>query len=416
MLSSPLRLLVLAGVGAWLWPAAAGAQPGAAPPVSLDDCLRIALASHPLLKSSGHRLEAASARVEQARAIPQPTLMFDSDLQPQPFNFVGSGESYLGITQTIEFPGRRQTRTDIARREMEAVRTDSDSVRTELSFQVRRAFFALLHAEERLRHLEQDRDLAADFVQTAQTRLAAGDVARVEVVRARVEAAHAANQVHAAAATVRLARAALNVQMGRPEGDPIAIAGDLRAVPAPLPIEEVRQLALASRPEIRRLGFELETEALRKKQAGQSQWPGLDLGFSHHRVEGADGTWNVSVSLPVPLFFRQAAKGPAAEAQANLLALQRELDHQRYAIGLEVQTAHLESQVARDQIRRYEDEILTDAEEAYRMLQFSFQQGEIAGLELIAARRTLVAARLGYADALYNHAAAVAAVEKSAGR
>lgn len=408
--------LVVVGMGLCLPPDPAAAQPASSPPLSLDDCLRVAMAEHPLVKASGHRLEAAQARVEQARARPQPALTFDSDLQPRPLNFTGSGESYVGVTQAIEFPGRRRTRSDIAQREQDAVRTDVDDVRIALTFSVRKAFYGLLRAEERLRHVQQDREFAADFLRTAETRLAAGDVARVEVVRARVEAAQTATQVQAAAAAVRLARAALNVQLGRPQSEAIAISGDLKVPPLTQPVEDVRRAALTSRPEVRRLGFALEAEALRKTQAGQSRWPGFDLGFSHHRIDGAAGTWDVSVSVPIPLFYNQAAKGPIAEAQANLLALQRELDHQRHAVELEVETAYVEAQVAREQSRLYEDEILAEAEEAYRMLQFSFQQGEIGGLELIASRRTLVAARLGYADALYNHALAVAAVDMAAGR
>ncbi len=409
-------LVVLAAAGLWLCPAPVASQPAPPPPLSLDDCLRLALAEDPWLKASGHRLEAAQARVEQARALPQPTLTFDSDLQPRPFNFSGSGESYVGITQVFEFPGRRRTRSDIALREQDAVRTQVDDVRIVLTYNVRRAFFGLLHAEERLRHVQQGRESAAEFLKTAETRLAAGDVARVEVVRARVEAAQSATEVQAAAAAVRLARAALNVQLGRPQGEAIAVSGDLKVPPLTQSVEDVRVAALASRPEIRRLGFALEAEALRKRQAGQSRWPGFELGFSHHRIDGAAGTWDVSLAVPIPLFFNQAARGPMAEAQATLLALQRELDHQRRAIELEVETAYVEAELARDQSRLYEDEILAEAEEAYRMLQFSFQQGEVGGLELIASRRTLVSARLGYAGALYNHALAVAAVDMAAGR
>jgi len=374
------------------------------------------MAEHPLLQASAHRLDAARARVAQARALPQPIVAFDSDLQPKPFNFWDSGESYLGLTQTIEFPGRRKTRGAIALREQDATAADADSVRIELAFNVRRAFFGLLRAEERLRHLQQDRDLVADFLKTAETRLAAGDVARVEVVRARVEAAQATTEVQGAAAAVRLARAALNVQMGRPQGEPIIVSGDLRVPPLNRSVEDLRRDALAWRPEIRRLGHALEAEALRRTEARQSRWPGFELGVSRHRIDGVKGTWDVSLSLPVPLFYGQAAKGPVAEAQANILALQRELDHQHHAVELEVEAAYLEAQVARDQIRLYEDQVLTEAEEAHRMLQFSFQQGEIGGFELIASRRTLVAARLGYVDALYNHAAALAAVERAAGR
>ncbi len=416
MLWRSFRLVMVIGVASWACPAPASAQSAPSPPLTLEACLRVAMAEHPLLQASAHRIDAARARVAQARALPQPIIAFDSDLQPQPFNFWDSGESYLGVSQTIEFPGRRKTRGAIALREQDATAADADSVRIELAFNVRRAFFGLLRAEERLRHLQQDRDLVADFLKTAETRMAAGDVARVEVVRARVEAAQAATQVQGALAAVRLARAALNVQMGRPQGEPIAIAGDLRVPPMTESIEELRRAALVSRPEVRRLNYALEAETLRKTQARQSRWPGLELGVSNHRIDGEKRTWDVSVSLPVPLFYGQAAKGPLAEAQANMLALQRELDHQRHAIGLEVEEACVEAQVAAEQIRLYEEQILAEAEEVYRMLQFSFTQGEIGGFELIGCRRTLVAARLAYADALYNNAVALAAVHRATGR
>ena len=195
MLWRSFGLVMVIGVASWACPAPASAQGAPPQPLTLEDCLRMAIAEHPLLQASAHRLDAARARVAQARALPQPIVAFDSDLQPKPFNVWDSGESYLGLTQTIEFPGRRKTRGAIALRELDATAADAHSVRIELAFNVRRAFFGLLRAEERLRHLQQDRNLVADFLKTAETRLAAGDVARVEVVRARVEAAQAATEV-----------------------------------------------------------------------------------------------------------------------------------------------------------------------------------------------------------------------------
>jgi outer membrane protein TolC len=50
------------------------------------------------------------------------------------------------------------------------------------------------------------------------------------------------------------------------------------------------------------------------------------------------------------------------------------------------------------------------------MFLFSFQEGEIGGIELIEARRTLVEARKSYADALYNYDITLAALEKSVGQ
>ena len=50
------------------------------------------------------------------------------------------------------------------------------------------------------------------------------------------------------------------------------------------------------------------------------------------------------------------------------------------------------------------------------MFLFSFQEGEIGGIELIEARRTLIEARKSYAGALHNFSVALAALEKSVGQ
>jgi outer membrane protein TolC len=71
---------------------------------------------------------------------------------------------------------------------------------------------------------------------------------------------------------------------------------------------------------------------------------------------------------------------------------------------------------ASNMIQLFEEEMLTQAEEVYNMFLFSYQEGEIGGIELIEARRTLVETRKSYADALYNYDSSLAALEKSIGQ
>jgi outer membrane protein TolC len=71
---------------------------------------------------------------------------------------------------------------------------------------------------------------------------------------------------------------------------------------------------------------------------------------------------------------------------------------------------------ADNQIQLFEDEMLNQAEEVYKMFLFSYQEGEIGGIELIEARRTLLETRKSYSDALYNYDVALAALEKSIGQ
>ena len=76
----------------------------------------------------------------------------------------------------------------------------------------------------------------------------------------------------------------------------------------------------------------------------------------------------------------------------------------------------MNAQTANNQIRLFEDDIITQAEEVYNMFLFSYQEGEIGSIELIEARRTLIDARTSYADALFSYGVAIAALEKSIGQ
>lgn len=397
-------------------PNAPAQSPPAAETLTLEQCIGVALGQNPLVLSSLSQYRASLARIQQAKAWSQPSLDYDSDLQPRFFDFRGSGESYFGVSQTVEFPGKIGLRGKIAVKESEEILADIDLLKLDLTFQVKQGFYGLLIAQEKLKYAEQDLELARDFLNKAEVKHATGDIALVEVLRARVEASKAANAVRLAGNEVRLAKAQLNFLLARKKYEPLEVKGDIKRPFVPLDIEQLKDRALAFRPEIKRNRFSLEKESLRKKQAAFNYLPDFDLGVSRHRLEGEKTTWDFTLSFPIPLFFWQPKRGEIAEAEALLKSLQSEAEYLRHAISLEVEEAYMNALTAGQQITLFEEQILTQAEEVYKMFLFSFQEGEIGGIELIEARRTLVEARKSYADALFNYDITLAALEKSVGQ
>jgi len=403
--------LIAIGISGILW-----AEETKENALSLEQCVALALRENPLFLSSLEQYKASLARIHQAKALPQPSLDFDSDLQPNIFNFKDSGESYFGISQTVEFPGKRQVRGKIASRESDEILSEIDLLKLDITFQVKQAFYGLLLAQEKIKYAQQDLELSQDFLEKAELKHAAGDVAKAEVLRARVEASKAANALRVAQNEKRLAAAMLNFLLGRKKYEPIEIRGEIKRPFVTLDIEELRQRAFSFRPEIKRINFALERETLKKKQGYLSYLPNFDIGISQHRLVGKQKTWDFTVSLPIPIFFWQPKKGEIAEAEANIESFKREADHLKNAISLEVEEAFTNASTASNQIKLFEEEILAQAEEVYNMFLFSFQEGEIGGIELIEARRTLLEARKAYADALYNYNLTIAALEKSVGQ
>jgi cobalt-zinc-cadmium efflux system outer membrane protein len=384
--------------------------------LSLDQCITMALQRHPLILASGEWYEAALARIRQATVYPFPSIGFNSDLQPQPFNFFQSEEGYLGIDQTFELPRKRKVRGEIMERESREIGTEIEVVRLEVIFQVRRAFYALLLAQEKVAYARQDLELAEDYLKKAEFKLAAGDVGNVEVLRARVEALRAANALRTATNDEELAKAQLNYHLAQGRSAPIQIRGQLQIPFVDLDLAELYAEALRLRPELQRLNFAVEKEGLVQESARLSNIPDLDFNLSLHQLEGLPTTWSFNVSLPLPFLFQQRQKAEIAESQANSRALQREAEQVSNTILAEVQEARVYAQNAQDQIRLYQDEILPQAQEVVRMFDLSYQEGEIGGIELIEARRTLNESRKAYADALFEYAQALASLEKAVGR
>ncbi len=385
-------------------------------PLTLGVCVGQAMDRNPLIRSAQAQYDASLARVRQAKAFPQPSLDIDSDLQPGFWDFSDYGERYIGISQTIPFPGRTYIQGRIAGEEAKGVMADSELLKLDVTFQVTEAFYALIRAEEQVGYANQNLEFTQNFVEMTQLKFEAGDVPQMEVVRARVEAATAANQVRVAQNEERLARAGLNFLMGRTPSSLLVIDGNLRIQMGEYNLEEITALALQDRPEIQKLAYAIDREGLVKKDGFMSYLPDFDVGASKHKIPGEGDTWDVTLSLALPVFFWQPARGQIAEADANLRSLQQEASHLANAITLEVEGAYVSLTSAADQIRLFEEDILTQAEEAYEMYQFAYEQGEIDAIDLIESRRTLNEARTSYADALFNYDVARAAIERSIGR
>lgn len=383
--------------------------------LTLEQCVTIALDQNPLVLSSRERYGASLARVNQAWALPQPSINFDSDLQPTFGDFSGADETYFGISGEIPFPLKPYISGRIARKEASETETDLAVTELEIAYAVKAAFYGLLLARELAGYARQNLALSRDFVEKTELKFGAGDVPRVEVIRARVEAARATTELRRAENQQTLLRARLNFLLGREGPTPLDISGQLKAPPVEYDLEQLMDLALSSRPEIERIEFSRQRASLTKTLGFMSYLPDFELGAAKHRQTGLDDTWLVTFSAKIPLFFWQPAIGEIKEASSTSRAIEQEASHLTNLITLEVEEAHRGYTTAVNQIDLMEDEILSQAEEVYDMYLFSYQQGEIGGIELIEAQRTLSEARIAYANSLYDYDVAIASLEKSIG-
>jgi outer membrane protein TolC len=284
-----------------------------------------------------------------------------------------------------------------------------------LIFQVKKAFNELLFELEKETYVEENLAHALDFLKKAQEKYDTGDVSKLEVLRASVEAARVKNEKRVTLNRIKLAKSRLNFVLAQDKYQPIEVEGNLRKAFPSLQLNQLVSQALLLRPEIKKVKLALQREKLAKTQAYLSYLPDFSLGVNRHRITSEPTTWDVSLSFQVPLFFWQPIKGEIAEAKANIESQKQEARFIELSISLEVQNAYHNAVSFKNQIDFFENQVLKEAEEVYRMSMISYKEGKIGSIALIESRKTLIEIKQSYGETLLNYQLALAELEKLVG-
>jgi cobalt-zinc-cadmium efflux system outer membrane protein len=278
------RARVLAAV-LMAWSACAAAQqsqagPGAAsaaPPITLQQTIALALERHPLLRAAGHEVAAGAADVEQAGRLPNPELAWLREGQQ-----AGDRTTTVQINQPIELGGKRSARIALAEGGLDLANIELALRRQAIRADAIDAYFGVLAAEERRRLADLGAALAARSSSVASSRVAAGKVAPLEAARARLAQAEARAEGERAGADLASARAALAALIGADKATQALAPSGADALPEAEALDALLRRG-AEAAEVRRAQARL---ALRRAQAGverAARIPDLTLSVGSQR-------------------------------------------------------------------------------------------------------------------------------------
>lgn len=381
---------------------------------SVQDCVQFALLHNPEVQSARYLAEASRHRITLAATPPQPSLDLDYDLQEEPFRLSEAGERYVGLSVALDFPLKTIVRRDIARREWDEATAEADRVVLDTVFRTKERFNLYLLACELETLAQENRALAQEFLAKTESRLQAGEAARVEVLRAQVEVTRARLALKLAADRKRSALIALNQVLGRRDQAVLEVHGGFDRAPIAESLEDLLGRARSTRPELRQASSAVERERLREKEGRLGFLPDLGLGVARHTIRDEPSSWDVTLSATVPLFVWQPVAA-SREAAANRLAREREREHLESAVRQEVEEAAIQAESAWRQVQLFESDILVQSRDIHALFLESYHEGEIAGIELIEARRSLNEVGTAHAEALCAYAVARAALERAIG-
>lgn len=378
--------------------------------LTLQEAIRRAVLGDSRLQALLARVRIALADAEQARLLPNPILEIAYRI---PTAAADPDEIEIGISadlvSLLTRPGRSRAADDRLRGSV----ADAVDRALDVVVSVRGRYAAVQAFEELIPALEVRRDLLRRLVTVAQERLDSGEGTRLDVTSLRTQEAELDLDLLDLAREKRDVRLELALLMGQPSG--VATwSVERRPVAGPLPIEGEERwvdMALARRPDITSLRWELEALKEEAQLAGVTILEGGSAGISAEKAEG----WSIgpALSIPIPLFDFGSTR--RARAEAVLIEAQHRLHEARRLAVSEVRRAYASNVALQRSVERLRDVVLPLQRQRREEIEAIYLGGQTDITTLIIVEQDLRLSQVKLVELEQRAAIARAVLERAVG-
>lgn len=381
---------------------------------SLDELIDEALARNLRLMSTRYSIPIAEARIIQARLRPNPSLLLQwqyVDVFGRGFsaesNPAGPPEVDVGILLPIVRGGKRAARIEMARWAKASTEADFLNATRLLVLDVQSAYIDYLLMEDNMQLYEASQKAFERVVEVNRTRVNAGDLAKVELVRTEVAFIQYQNQVLQASQRFRQAKFRLQAVVGRTVLSPdFDVDGDFRRGSVSQSLDQLIASALEQRPDLlsarRDVNRAKGSLALEKADAKQD-WALYAWVNRQYSIGIKNGTsMTMQLNAPLPVSDRnqgeiERARQEMEQSESLVKALEQE-------IRAELTAAHAQYQTTLTLLERIESSLMDRAKQARDTTQYSYLRGEATLVEFLDAQRVYNDTMQAYNEARAEHA------------
>jgi cobalt-zinc-cadmium efflux system outer membrane protein len=382
---------------------------------TLQQCLGYAQMNNPGVAAAFARWKAASERVPQATALPDPTVGYKYRFNPRADN----ERQMFEAEQMFPWFGKLDLQEQAAVAAAQVERSRYQAVRIKLSSDLKAAWYEYYFVGKSVASVEENIKLMKAFEEIALARYQTSKATQQDVIRAQIELATLENQLRSLKDLRQPAAAKVNAAMSRPVDAPLAWPKELARDDIKFDEAELDGKLrnnwdlIAAQSEVTRSRSDIEL-------ARKGYSPDITVGVEYADMTssgGADGkdayTGKVSVNLPIWRQRLSASVDEAAQRHRGAVADKMELAN---TLAADLKMAAYNYRDAKRKIELYRDVLIPKQTESINAMQRSYQAGGGTFLELIDAERTLLEFRLAYHRAIADQATSLARIEMLIGK
>jgi cobalt-zinc-cadmium efflux system outer membrane protein len=392
------------------------AQPAVAPPdqVTIEQAVQEAVGHNLNLLAERYNLSIADARIITAKLRPNP--VFSAGVDYIDFQNHFSADNSAGPTEynfrtdfLVERGRKREFRIEVAQDAREVAQLQLLNTTRTLVLDVQSAFVDVLQAKDNVALARENLQSFQNIVEVNTTRVRAGDLAKVELLRTQVAALQFQSSLRQAESKLKIALNRLQTLMGRTVSSPLFDAvGTLRRDSAPVVLETVNAQALELRPDLLALRKDqARSEAEIRSQLAQGKVD-FTVGTEFHRqfYNGNGNALGFFFQAPLKVFNRNQGEIERARKEQEQILTRIH----------EVRNAWVQYSTSRGLLENIERDLLGQAREVRSTMEYSYRRGEASLVEFLDAQRAFNDARQSANDARADFARSLYTIDAVSGK
>lgn len=388
-------------------------------PLDLKWLIQEAMEHNPEIIASQKRINAAKAKISQARSLDDPSIRVGSyDMSNNPININGETEMLqqrYSISQKIPFPGKLRLRSEVAMEETNIIGKDSEAKIQEIIALVKSAFYELYYINSAIDITEENRDLLRKFTTIAETKYSVGKATQRDALAAQVELSTLANNLIVLNKERESIIARLNSLLDRPSQAPLGKPRPFEKHTLKLTLEELEDLAMKNRPELKRFDHAIKkNEANLKLSKKDSYYSDFEPMVEYMQEDGKPDTWASAITINVPWLWPKN-RSKVKESREDLNAAKSDYRFINNKTLFEVKDFLTRIQSSESTMNLYKTGVIPQAEQSLKAARIGYETGQVDFLTMIDSQRTLLNSRLLYIRTLADFEQNLANLEKAVG-
>ncbi len=391
---------------------------------SLPDYLTYAALKNPALEAAFNKWLAATERVPQVKALPDPRFTYRYFIEEVETR-VGAQRQSFELAQTFPWFGKLALRGDAASEAANVAKQQFEQQKLLLFYQVADAYYELYFLGRAIAIVTENRDLLIHFESVARTRYKVGAGSHPDVIRAQVETGKLEDRLRSLQALRHPIVARLNAALNRPPAAPLPWPGEVAATPTDFTDEQLVNWLAESNPQLKALDAEIARREHRLALARKDYFPDVTLGVGYIDTNNSTGGRHPSddgedpiiamVSVNLPIWRDKLAAGVREARHLRLSAVSARANRLN-TLNSELSMAIFRFRDAERKINLYRDTLVPKARQSIKAMEASFRAGKGSFLDLVDAERILLEFELAYERALAHRMQRLAELEKLVGK